>query len=242
MNTLAKSQQELAGLLLTTNTHAKVRRRKQNKDGTYEFYHVMRDTHPIDFRITEEEFAFVHHTKTPEAPLSPIIVNLRNLPKELHRKIAETLAEIPFDATADFCTGIPNAAIPFATEFSKVSGVPYVTLFEKDDTPGKPHILPAKKAPKGKGNTLFIIDDLVTKAGSKLDAAKVAEQLGYNVIGIVVLIDREQGGVEIIKKAGYTLYYALKLTDILKHYLKKKMITKQQFDESTTYLENSRQI
>ena len=147
MSNLTKSQQELADLLINTKIKAKVRRRKQNTDGSFEFYYVVRDTAPVDFRVDPGEFAFVHHEKNPTALLSPIIVNLRNLPQSLISKIALTLAEVKLKKRPDFCTGIPNAATPFAKEFSKVSRIPYVAIFEKDDNPGKPRILPTKNPP-----------------------------------------------------------------------------------------------
>ncbi len=240
MSKLTKSQQELANLLITTKTHAKVRRRKQNPDKTIEFYYVVRDTSPIDFRIDLSEFAFVHHEKHPEAPLSPIIVNLRNLPANLNKKIAECMAEVPLKETPKFCTGIPNAAIPYAKEFSSVTKIPYVTIFEKDDKPGSPRILPAKDAPKGNGKTLLVIDDVITKGESKLRAFKVAEELGYKVIGLVVLVDRGEGGKEIIERAGYRFYAPFTLKELLDYYLEKNMITKDQYTESIEYSEKSK--
>lgn len=240
MSKLTKSQEELADLLLKTKTYAKVRRRKQNPDGSYEFYHVMRDTYPIDFRVTDEEFAFVHHKTNPSALLSPIIVNLRNLSDSLVDEIAEVLSEVRLAKQPDCCTGIPNAGISFAKRFAERTNIPYHTIFEKDDNPAKPQVLPAKDAENGGGKKILIIDDLITKAGSKIMAIEVAEKLGYTVAGVLVLVDREQGGVEAMQKAGYKLYAAVKLTDILRHYLQKKMIAKEQFDEAMKYLKDSK--
>lgn len=240
MSKLTNSQQILANLLINTKTHAKVRRRKINPDKSIEFYYVIRDTSPVDFRVDPSEFAFVHHEKNPQAPLSPIIVNLRNLPEQLNKKIAECMAEIPFKELPDFCTGIPNAAIPYAKEFAQVTRIPYVAIFSKDDKPGSPRILPAEDAPKGNGKTLLIIDDVITKGESKLRAFKVAEELGYKVVGLVVLVDRDEGGKQIIEQAGYQFYAPFKLKDLLDYYLGKNMITKDQYQEATDYLSQSK--
>lgn len=242
MSNLTKSQQELADLLITTKTHAKVRRRKQNPDNTIEFYYVTRDTSPVDFRIDPSEFAFVHHEKHPQAPLSPIIVNLRNLPVNLNKKIAECMAEMQFKELPHFCTGIPNAAIPYAKEFSNVTNIPYITIFEKDDKPGSPRILPAKDAPNGSGKTLLIVDDVITKGESKFRAFKVAEELGFKVLGLVVLVDRGEGGKEMIEEAGYKFYAPFNLQELLGYYLEKNMITTSQYDETMAYLKESKTI
>lgn len=239
---MKKSEQQLADLLISTKTHAKVRRRKNNPDGTVEFYYVIRDTSPIDFRIDAQEFAFVHHEKHPEAPLSPILVNLRNLPDSLNREIAESMAEMTLKQTPDVCTGIPNAAIPYAKEFSNVTKIPYVTIFAKDDQPGSPRILAAKDAPKGESKTILIIDDVITKGESKFRAFKVAEELGYKVMGLIVLIDREEGGKEMIEQAGYQFYAPFTLTRLLDYYLEKGSITQEQYHESIEYLKQSSRI
>lgn len=240
MSNLTKSQQVLADMLFSTKTKAKVRRRKKNSNGTYEFYYVIRDTSPVDFRVDPSEFAFVHHEKDPTAPLSPIIINLRNLPQDLVTKIASVLAETKLKQKPDFCTGIPNAAIPFAREFSVISKIPYVEIFEKDDNPGSPRILPAKNATRGKGKTLLIIDDVITKGASKFRSFKVAEELGYEVLGLIVLVDRGEGGKETIEEARYQFYAPIQLSELLKYYLLRGTIDQKRYDEAIEYIEISK--
>lgn len=242
MSDMTKTKQELAKLLIGTKTHAKVRRRKKGSDGTVEFYYVYRDTAPIDLRIDPSEFAFVHHEKHPEAPLSPIIVNLRNLPQSLNRKIAGCMAETDLKQMPDFCTGIPNAAIPYAKEFSDITKIPYAEIFEKDDKPGSPRILPAKDAPKGEGKSLLIVDDVITKGESKLRAFKVAEELGYKVVGLIVLVDRGEGGKEIIEQAGYQFYAPFTLKELLDYYLENKDMTPDQYKEVIEYIKKSQDV
>ncbi|HLC87827.1 MAG TPA: phosphoribosyltransferase family protein [Patescibacteria group bacterium] len=242
MNNLTKSQQKLADLLLDTKTHTKVRRRRFGQDDEVEFYYVERDTSPIDFRENEEEFAFVHHEQNPTAPLSPVKVNLRKMPDSLNMKIAECMAEMKLKQNPDLCTGIPNAAIPYAKDYAQITGIPYVTLFDKDDSPGSPRILAATDAPKGNGKTILIIDDVITKGASKFRAFKVAEELGYKVLGLVVLIDRDEGGKEMIEEAGYKFYAPLKLKDLLDYYLEKRMISEDLYTETVNYLKQSKRV
>lgn len=242
MSTLTKAQQELADLLFTTKTHAKVRRRKQNADGSYEFYLITRDTSPVDFRVDPGEFVFKHHEVTPGAPLSPMYVNLRSLPDNVLAKIGEVMSQIPLEDTPDLGAGIPKAADSIAKKYARFSGIPLVTIFDKEDGEQKRRIIPAAEAPRGNGKKLLIIDDLITKAGSKLEAIKVAEDLDYTVVGVIVLVDREEGGFEELQEKGYRLYAALRLTDLLTYYLDKHMITKEQFNETIVYLESSKKL
>ncbi len=80
---LTQSQQALADSLLSTKTEAKVGRRRKNPDGSYELYTTVRPTSPIDFPVNDEEFALKSHEHNIEDPLSPIYINLRNLPEDL---------------------------------------------------------------------------------------------------------------------------------------------------------------
>lgn len=235
-------QKHLADLLFKTKTKAKVRRRKKNSDGSFDFYLIERDTSPIDFRVDPGEFVFKHHEQFPDAPLSPMYINLRNLPGSLNLEIGKAIARIPLDQTPEVCAGIPKAAIPYTKVFSEESGIPSIEIFAKEDGEAKRSIVPLPKAPKGEGRKLIIIDDLITRAASKLEAIKIAEDLGYKVLGVAVLVDREEGGREELESHGYKLYAYLKLSELLNYYLEENMITKEQYLEAQEYLNSSRNL
>lgn len=237
-----KSQKQLADLLWETKTHAKVRRRKQNPDGSFDFYLIERDTRPIDFRVDPGEFVFKHHEKFPTAPLSPMYVNLRNLPDNLVQAIAKTLATIKISQKPDYLTGIPKAALPFTTAYSKLTRIPEIQIFDKEDGETKRAVIPHKDALKGNGKKLLIIDDLITKGNSKLEAFKIAKDLGYKIVGLLLLFDRQEGGVEELRKMGYKIYVAMKLKPTLKYFLDSKKINKKQYQETMDYLAMSKKI
>ncbi len=239
MKKLTPIQQKLADMLIKTKTRAKVRRRKTLPDGSFEFYVLERDTSPIDFRVDPGEFVFKHHEKIPSAPLSPMYINLRNLPEKLLIQIAKNLTEIKLKDKPDFCTGIPKAATPIAEKYSKRSKLPLINIYDKVDGEAKRSIIAAKDAPKGKGKKLLIIDDLITKGISKIEAFEIAKKLGYKIVGLIVLFDRQEGGVEELEKAGYKVYSAMQLRPTLQYYLKSKKITKKQYDETINYLSSS---
>lgn len=233
---MTEDQKKLADLLWDTKTQAKVRRRKQNPDGSFEFYTIVRDTHPIDFRIDPGEFVFKHHEKIPDAPLSPMYINLRSLPQNLIESIAQTLAKIKLDGVPDFISGIPKAATPIAEAYSKITNIPLVTIFDKLDGEAKRSVISHADAPDGAGKKLLIIDDLITKGNSKIEAFKIAESLGYKIVALLVLFDRQEGGVEQLEKIGYKVYSAIKLKPTLEYYLESGKITKEQYKETMDYL------
>lgn len=237
---MTEPQKKLADLLWNTKTHAKVRRRQKLPDGSFDFYLVERDTRPIDFRVDPGEFVFKHHEQTPDAPLSPMYINLRNLPENLIEEIAKNLSEIILDDKPDFCTGIPKAAIPIAQRYSEITRIPYITIYDKEDGEAKRSVIPAQNAPLGKGKKLLIVDDLITKGNSKIEAFKIAEDLGYKIVALIVLFDREEGGVEQLQKEGFKVYSAMKLKPTLEYYLESGRITNEQYKETLEYLAKSK--
>ena len=55
------------------------------------------------------------------------------------------------------------------------------------------------------GSKVVIVEDVVTTGGSSMKAVRRAEEEGLVVLGIVTLVDREEGGRESIEKEGYWL-------------------------------------
>ncbi|HEY6873510.1 MAG TPA: orotate phosphoribosyltransferase [Geobacteraceae bacterium] len=85
---------------------------------------------------------------------------------------------------------------------------------------GKPmHAFIIRKEPKGHGtgqwlegrknlppgSKVIIVEDVVTTGGSSMKAVRRAEEEGLVVLGIVTLVDREEGGRESIEHEGYWL-------------------------------------
>ena len=91
----------------------------------------------------------------------------------------------------------------------------------------------------GNGKKLLIIDDLITKGNSKLEAFKIAKDLGYKIVALLVLFDRQEGGVQQLEKLGYKVFSAMKLKPTLDYYLETGKITKEQYDQTIDYLASS---
>jgi orotate phosphoribosyltransferase len=66
-----------------------------------------------------------------------------------------------------------------------------------------------------KGWKVAILDDVVTTAGSILSAAHAVEKAGCEVVRTLAVVDREEGGAEEIRRAGYRFDAILKVSEIL---------------------------
>lgn len=105
--------------------------------------------------------------------------------------------------------GLTLGADPIATATSVVS------FLEKQPIPA----FIIRKEPKGHGtgawlegrknlkpgSRVVIVEDVVTTGGSSIKAVRRAEEEGLKVLGIVTLVDREEGGRENIEQEGYWL-------------------------------------
>jgi orotate phosphoribosyltransferase len=153
------------------------------------------------------------HETNPDAPLAPIYIDLRVLrsfPDQMDVAVAayrRLLAELEFDLLAD----VPIGSSPFVAILSHLTRVPMVTPREPKGH-GTGATVEGVFTP---GQTAVVVDDLVTRADSKLEAARRLESQGLHVRDIVVLLDREQGGKEQLAAAGYALHAAMPFTELL---------------------------
>jgi orotate phosphoribosyltransferase len=65
------------------------------------------------------------------------------------------------------------------------------------------------------GQTAIVVDDLITSGDSILQAIVALKAAGLHIRDAVVLIDREQGGIETLHEHGYHLHAAMTLSHLL---------------------------
>ncbi len=105
-----------------------------------------------------------------------------------------------------------------------LAGLPLGTAVALDMN--KPMIFPRKTAKSygtGKeiegawkvGQRAVIVDDVVTSGDSIIQAIAPLKAAGLQVNDAVVLIDRQQGGMEVLRENGYNLYAAMTLSQLL---------------------------
>ena len=64
-----------------------------------------------------------------------------------------------------------------------------------------------------KGTKITVLEDVVTTGGSALPAVEKLRDVGYEVKRIVTLVDRQEGGAEVIKESGLELISLFTLED-----------------------------
>ncbi len=170
---------------------------------------------------------------------SPIYIDLRILvsyPKIL-KMVAKEMRKKLLKLQCERIAGIPYAAMPIATALSMISGKPMIyTRKEQKEYGTKKSIEGEYKA----GETVIVIDDLVTTAKSKFEAIEPITQAGLLVKDIIVLVDREQGGKEQLAEKGYTLHACIPLKKMLKLLLKENKLEREKYEEVLRFIEENR--
>lgn len=134
----------------------------------------------------------------------------------------------------DLVAGVPLGGLHIATAYSLQARVPMIYLHPQPD--GKDAELEGVFLP---GQKAIIMDDLVTGGGSIHETAERLRESGILVRDAFVLIDRQQGARERLKReAGINLRSALTLQVLLNHLMSADLIEKQWFRRSMAYLES----
>ncbi|WP_136513595.1 orotate phosphoribosyltransferase [Geomonas edaphica] len=142
----------------------------------------------------------------------------------LHPEGGYLTGKLFFDAIKDVegvegVGGLTLGADPIATSTSVVSflegkPVPAFIIRKEPKGHGTGAWLEGRKNLKP-GSKVVIVEDVVTSGGSSIKAIKRAEEEGLKVLGVVTLVDREEGGRENIESEGYWLKSIFTKAEIL---------------------------
>lgn len=176
---------------------------------------------------------------------SPVHVNLRLLiskPTALQRAArvirdeVRTLQQMlnPQVAPFQLVAGVPFGGLHLATAYSLTAKVPLIYIRPQHADGVRIEGLHER------GQTVLVVDDLVTGGHSIVDTAKQLRKEGLLVKDAVVLVDRQQGGRHALRKAGISLTSLLTLQVILNYLMSSGKITEDWYRRSQEYLEASR--
>ncbi len=169
---------------------------------------------------------FGNFTVSESAVSSPVFVNpkvlisnptaLRVASKLMQQEInlAQSLRRArahPFAVVA----GVPVGGLLLATAFSLETNIPMIYARVRPEGTGKRGI----EGRFNMGDTALIIDDLITRGSSVLETAELLEENRLKVKDVIVLVDREHGATERLRRRGYNLISILKLDVMLNHYM-----------------------
>lgn len=138
----------------------------------------------------------------------------------------------PFDLVA----GVPFGGLHLATAYSLTGNVPLIYGIPPKDMDHGTRI-EGRFRP---GETVLIIDDLMTTGGTLLETQRALQDVGLIVHNAIVLIDRAQGGGDRLRSAGLHISGILTLTQMLNFYFSRQMISEDDYRRSIEYVETHR--
>jgi orotate phosphoribosyltransferase len=145
---------------------------------------------------------------------SPFYIDLRLLASypDVLELSAAALAELITPLQYNRLAAIPYAALPIGVALALHIKRPLIyPRKEKKEYGTSKQIEGEFKS----GETALVVDDLITKGDSKIEAIAPLKEAGLNITDIAVLIDRESGGVQAMAAAGVTVHAVLRLTEML---------------------------
>lgn len=198
-------------------------------------------------------FRLKSHKRWPDAPLSPIFVNLRQkgssqehegklspetvdqLGKLIDDRYGEMIAQLPY-----YIAGIPSAGEPIVDAIMKYlpENAKVKRLYLEKVGIGDARTIGLKTGEEyPAGAKVLLIDDLITKADSKIEAAAVLREAGMIVETCIVLVDRQQGGPEEAETEGLKIISIYTLSDLLELFQVFGLISAEQVEGVRTYKE-----
>lgn len=170
--------------------------------------------------------------------LSPIYIDLRTTIS--YPRILETVAEIMWEevknAKFDLICGVPYTALPIATVISVKNNIPMIMRRKEVKDYG------TRKAIEGSftiGQTVLIIEDLVTSGASVLETIEPLKIEGLKITDVVVLLDREQGGKKHLTKEGLRLHSVLNISELISVLKQNNKINAETAEKVSTFIKNN---
>jgi len=133
--------------------------------------------------------------------------------------IATLILDAIKDLDADLVGGLEMGAVPIAAAVAAVShGTqrPVNAVFVRKEAKAHGTRSLIEGLPNGdtlKGKRVVVVEDVTTTGGSAIKAAEALRAEGAEVVGVVTVVDRQEGAGEAFAAAGLTLTPILTLAD-----------------------------
>ena len=175
--------------------------------------------------IRERSFQSGREIKLASGRTSTYYFNMKPtmLDSEGAHLIATLILEAIAGMDADLIGGLEMGAVPIASAVAAVShasgkegGKPVNAFFVRKQAKEHGTKSLIEGLPEGdslKGKRVVIVEDVTTTGGSAIKAAETVRAEGAEVVGVVTVVDRQEGAADAFVAAGLTLTPLLTLAD-----------------------------
>lgn len=171
--------------------------------------------------------------------VSPYYLDLRVLVSYPH--ILQLVSDVFWEKMRvlyfDVVVGVPYTAIPIATAIGLKHEQSMIFVRKERKDYGTKKLIEGEYH---RGQKAIVVDDVITNGESKLLTIKPLEDEGLTVEDIVVLVDREQGGPELLQKKRYQCHSLYVVHDIFKTLLSYKRIDSRIMEQCIRFTKKTR--
>ncbi|WP_185863910.1 orotidine-5'-phosphate decarboxylase [Blattabacterium cuenoti] len=132
--------------------------------------------------------------------------------------------------------GVPYAALPIATTLSLRSKIPLIIKRKENKGYGTERMI---EGIYKIGQNCLIIEDVITSGDSLLKTIIDLEKEGLIIKNIMSILDREQGGIENIKKIGYNIRTLFRIGEVFKILKKKSFLKEKEIHMIQFFIKNN---
>ncbi|AQU79872.1 orotate phosphoribosyltransferase [Planococcus faecalis] len=150
----------------------------------------------------QDPFTWASGVKSPIYCDNRLTMSYPKVRKDIAASLAETINEYYPDC--EVVAGTATAGIPHAAWVSDILELPMVYVRSKAKEHGQTNMIEGKIE---KGQKVVVVEDLISKGGSVLQAAQALEAAGFDVLGIVAIFTYDlPQSIEAFTGAGYTFH------------------------------------
>ncbi|KQK11572.1 hypothetical protein BRADI_2g60926v3 [Brachypodium distachyon] len=175
---------------------------------------------------------------------SPIYLDLRVLVSHprLLSAVASLLGDLLPTRPYDLLCGVPYTALPFASVLSVARNIPLILRRYLDSGTSTTTAAMGTQGCFRAGQTVLIVEDLVTSGASVLETVAPLRAEGLLVADAVVVVDREQGGRENLAAHGVTLHSLMTLSEVLAVLVRHGKVSAEKAAEVKRFLDANRKV
>ncbi|MCX8175604.1 MAG: orotate phosphoribosyltransferase [Candidatus Bathyarchaeota archaeon] len=132
----------------------------------------------------------------------------------------------------DVIAGIPTSGLIYASTLAYNIKKPLIYVRKEEKSWGRERKL---EGILRDGDSVLLVDDLITTGKSLTDAAESIEDEGGKVNYALVLVDREEGGLEKLRNKGIVLFSFIGVSEIFKVLVRKGRISNEEYEKLKFY-------
>ena len=139
----------------------------------------------------------------------------------------------------DRIMGVPTAGVPFATIVSQKLAIPMLYYRKERKEHG------VRKKVEGemeRNDRIVLIDDLITTGQSVIEAAEAAREQGGIVSELVVLLDREQNGIDYLRDKSIEAHVLFNISEAFNWLKEVELLDDKNYRTIMSYIESEKKL